>query len=57
MTTLRESLIERGLLVPAEQVEPRPYVPIDLGLPLLRLKGDEGKHKAWMPPDQGDIKP
>jgi hypothetical protein len=38
---IREKLIASGALVPADKVPPKPYVPIDVGVPLLRLLGTE----------------
>jgi hypothetical protein len=51
--TLRELLISQGLLTPADRQEPRPYVPVDLGMPVLKLIGTEGrpsKNRDWTPP-------
>jgi hypothetical protein len=59
MTSLREQLIAQGSLVPADRVEPRAHVLIDLGVPVLRLLGSE----RWQSPrqafpfEQGDLKP
>jgi hypothetical protein len=51
--SLRESLIASGALIPADKVEQRAHVLVDLGVPVLRLIGTEGrpsKNRDWTPP-------
>jgi hypothetical protein len=63
--SLRESLIASGALVPADRVEQRPPVKVDLGpyLPLLGTEGRPSKNANWRPPfvespfSQEDAKP